>query len=370
MKKKVLFLTFLTIQEGNGISYKILSQVKAFNENGCEAYLMCYKIIDGQRGLYVGDELVYKTQGYGDKLSKANLYKAIYSYIVKEQIDVLYIRYNMTASNSLISFLRRLENRCLRLLEIPTYPYDAEFRGSSLAMRLLNYQERYYRRKFKSCLDYIITFVDEPTIYGVKTIKISNAVDGKMLPLAHVVRQPETLRLLGVANINFWHGYDRIIEGLRAYYSKNTKIKVLLTLVGDGNEDVKNNLIKLVKDYNLESYVKFIGNTSGAALDTLFDQCDLAIGCLGCHRKNIVTVKSLKNVEYAMRGVPFIYSELNDDFDDKPYVIRIKPDDSIINIDQLIVDFQSINYTPDMIRESVEGLTWTFQMGKVIREIL
>ncbi|MEG2480028.1 MAG: hypothetical protein RSA50_07120, partial [Mucinivorans sp.] len=43
--------------------------------------------------------------------------------------------------------------------------------------------------------------------------------------------------------------------------------------------------------------------------DDLFEQADIAIGSLARHRSGITTIKTLKNREYAARGIPFIYSE-------------------------------------------------------------
>mgnify|MGYP000644641746 CR=1 FL=1 len=41
----------------------------------------------------------------------------------------------------------------------------------------------------------------------------------------------------------------------------------------------------------------------------MFEQADFAIGSLGRHRSGITHIKTLKNREYAARGLAFTYSE-------------------------------------------------------------
>ena len=57
----------------------------------------------------------------------------------------------------------------------------------------------------------------------------------------------------------------------------------------------------------------------------------------------------MKNREYAARGIPFIYSETDSDFDNKPYVLKGPADESPTNI-QDIIDFSFI--------EQMELINW------------
>jgi hypothetical protein len=67
-------------------------------------------------------------------------------------------------------------------------------------------------------------------------------------------------------------------------------------------------------------------------LDELFEQADMGIGSLARHRSGITHIKTLKNREYAARGLPFIYSEMDSDFEGKPYILKAKADESPIEI--------------------------------------
>ena len=115
----------------------------------------------------------------------------------------------------------------------------------------------------------------------------------------------------------------------------------------------------------------FCGVLYGEALDEMFDIADVGIGSLGRHRNNITQLKALKNVEYAVRGIPFVYSEKNPDFDNQPYVYKVSADEEDIDINGIIDFLLSNKCTPEMIRESVEReLSWSSQMKRVVCEIL
>ena len=86
------------------------------------------------------------------------------------------------------------------------------------------------------------------------------------------------------------------------------------------------------------------------------------------HRSGITAIKTLKNREYATRGMPFIYSEQDSDFDQQPYVIKAVPDESPIAIQQ-IIDFIDLHqFHPQEIRNTVEHLSWKIQMKRVLDE--
>ena len=73
----------------------------------------------------------------------------------------------------------------------------------------------------------------------------------------------------------------------------------------------------------------------------------------------------MKNVEYAMRGIPMVYSESNTDFDGRPYVLRVPADDTDIDV-KLLCDFvKQLKMTPSEIHDSVSDFTWDNQMKKI-----
>jgi hypothetical protein len=122
----------------------------------------------------------------------------------------------------------------------------------------------------------------------------------------------------------------------------------------------------LIDQYQLQDKVILHGQMFGQPLDDLFNQCIFAIGSLGRHRNGITVIKTLKNREYATRGIPFIYSEQDSDFDHRPYVLKAPADESPISIPSIIDFINRQQLTPAEIRKTVEHLTWKKQMQIVI----
>lgn len=92
----------------------------------------------------------------------------------------------------------------------------------------------------------------------------------------------------------------------------------------------------------------------------------MGIGSLGRHRSGITHIKTLKNREYAARGLSFVYSEIDSDFEGKPYILKVPADESPVDIDQIINFHQKMKLEPIEIRNSICNLSWDTQMQKVL----
>ena len=95
----------------------------------------------------------------------------------------------------------------------------------------------------------------------------------------------------------------------------------------------------------------------------------MAIGSLARHRSGITNIKTLKNREYAARGLSFIYSEQDSDFEDKPYILKVPANESPIEVNKIIEFYKKLNPIPLEIRGSIFSLSWEAQMNKVIKAI-
>lgn len=367
--KKNLFLALQELPPCNGITKKIKAENNAFQNNGYISDL-CYIATSSKDEKYivVNDDKIYKfSNGFARKFKRQSMFSAIGNYIVDNGYSLIYIRYLHFADSAFIRFLKSMKKASIKvLIEIPTYPYDSEYSRSNFIIRLQHLVEKTYRNRLKPVCDYIVTFSNDKQIYGIPTINISNAVDKNNIQLRKANGNSESVNLLGVAQISFWHGFDRLIKGLANYYKQDHCYPVHFNIVGNGNIHVIEELKAMTIKLGLSEYVHFLGPKSGTELDVLFDDADLAIGCLACHRKNITEVKSLKNVEYAMRGIPFVYSECNTDFDDKPYVLKIAADDSDIDINSLMSFIKNNSMLPNDIASSVSHLTWDEQIKYVL----
>jgi hypothetical protein len=122
----------------------------------------------------------------------------------------------------------------------------------------------------------------------------------------------------------------------------------------------------IIDKYHIQDKVIFHGTLFGEELTKVFNMCQFAIGSLGRHRSGITVIKTLKNREYATRGIPFIYSEQDSDFDQQPYVLKAPADDSPINIRQVIDFVENFSMKPEEIRRTVGQLRWKIQMQRVV----
>ena len=363
-----LYVAFHDVDPAAGVSQKIIEQVESFNNNGVRMSLLSYRKKGGHRTAFIDKiELGPIYSGIRCVIHEILLYPKIVEYIKSSNIGVLFIRYTQRIELFYLLFLKACKKLdCLLLLEIPTYPYDGEFSTQSLTHRIQISLERFFRKYLRNSIDYIVTTSEFDTIFGVKTIRISNAINPSRIPLRHLNDRKDEITMISVANLSFWHGLDRLIKGLYRYYENGGGRRVNLIIVGGGDSLEIDKLKNLINELNLDQYIKYVGPKFGEDLNTLYDRANLGVGCLACHRKSIIEVKSLKNVEYAMRGFPFFYSEKNTDFDGRDYVLKVPADDSDIDINSIVTFYDSIQLSPNQIRDSVSDLTWDSQIKKII----
>ena len=369
--KKVLFLIFHGFDPNNGISKKISYQVDAFKKCGMNVHLCYMDEKDTKKRIIDGNVIADYGNGLLSKILKRTDFSAISNYVKKNQIDLVYIRSNHNANLFTINMVKKMKAYGAKVvMEIPTYPYDNEYKAQGISRQI--FQDKIFRNQLAKYLDAIVTFSDFDKIFGQRTIKISNGIDFDSVKMKTTINDTsKELNLIGVAEIHEWHGFDRIVRGLADYYSKPQDYLVEFHVIGYFfSKEIEDEFRKIISDNHMENYVILYGKKHGTELDNLFDKCDFGIGSLGRHRVGIDKIKTLKNREYAARGIPFIYSETDSDFDPKPYVLKAPADESPIEI-QRIIDFYKRNtMSPIEIRESITDLSWKKQMELVIKEVL
>lgn len=375
---KILFLVYHGFSEVSGISKKIHYQVKGLRENGYEVHLCYYDFdVNGHRCRYVDDKVI-KDYGTGTiaGLRQRIDFDCIYDYCKENGIQFVYARCFQNASPFLIRFFKRLKKLGIKAVtEIPTYPYDQEFETFSRQERLGLKIDQMFRNRLYREQSAVVTFSDAETIFGQRTIRISNGVDFDSIPLHHFQPVDEAIHLIGVAEVHLWHGYDRLIAGLGEYYKKvENPRNIIFHIVGGidpfdlyGQGDYPG-IQTLIDQYGIQEHVVFHGQLFGDELNKVFNQSCFAIGSLARHRSGITYIKTLKNREYATRGIPFIYSEIDSDFEDKSYIVKAKPDESPIDVQQIVDFIESHHFNPSEIRKTVENLTWKIQMKRVVDE--
>lgn len=363
---RALFLVFYGFQEYNGISKKIRYQVDALSQCGMDVRTCYYEVSkNGERQWKINDDVLANLgRGTFAKIKKRISFSPIIRYIKEEQISFVYIRYYHNANPFTLHFVKAIKKLGTKVvLEIPTYPYDQEFIDQKLNLFI----DKLFRHALCRQLDAVITFSNDTRIFGQRTIRISNGIDFSCIALSRKRRSIEDeLHLIGVAEIHFWHGYDRLIEGLKDYYAQHPTYKVYFHIVGalSGKRECQE-IENPIHEYGLSPYVILHGAKHGKELDALFEKADFAVGSLARHRSGIYNIKTLKNREYAARGFGFIYSETDDDFEKMPYILKVSSDETPVDVSRLIAFCRNQTMSPQEIRNSIQHLSWKEQMKKV-----
>ena len=369
MIMKAIFFVSEEIFSSSGISKKVLAQCDGLRNNGIDVELCHIKRI-GNNSFFVIGEFPICSLGKSDRIVHIRSrykYKEIADYIIQNHFDFIYIRYIHNGTPFFLRFLKTLKDNKVRiLLEIPTWPYDLEFKYSSLGSRFLSFVEKWTRKRFVKYVDRIVTVQNFDTILNVPTIKISNAVELSSVPLRKPVPHQRII-FLGVANLGIWHGYDRLIEGIGLYYENGGKKDIHFYIVGN-IDSVLDDYMKVVNKYNISKRIHIGGPKAGIELNPYFDMADMAVGSLAGHRKGLTDAKPLKCVEYAARGIPFFYSEYNSDFNNCEFCTQVSQDDSPIMVNDILSFFEGVKCRPEEIRAYVkDSLTWQVQMKKVMQ---
>ena len=117
----------------------------------------------------------------------------------------------------------------------------------------------------------------------------------------------------------------------------------------------------------MKEKVIFHGFVSGKALDTLFDECHVAIGSIGLHRIGLNEASVLKHREYCARGIPFIIECSDFDFpNDFPYFYKVPADETPISIDDIFhftrLVFSDSDHPHKMHDYAMKYLDWSIKM--------
>lgn len=353
-----------------GIAQKVKAQVNALSE--LPAAVTMYSL---QSELVWRDDEVIKRYPEGTFWRRLNYAFLFYKVLVREirNLNFVYIRFQRSSPAFLwmLSRLRKMNPRLFVCVEIPTYPFETE--SISLRDKVLGWGDRMSRRFLRRYVDRIVTFSQVNEIFGIPTIRTSNGVDVQALP---ILPKPETLlpfRLLGLANLAFWHGYDRVIAGIAAYKANGGPRQVTFDIVGVGNE-----LARLREDARragLEAEVRFHGSLTGERLTAVMTGAHIGIACIGMHRVDKDT-SDLKSREFCARGLPFLTGYNDRDFPaDIPFVQQVPATDDPIDIVAVLHFYAHLrstrpNYPSEMRDFAQQNLTWQVKMSPVGRAIL
>lgn len=376
---KMLFLIYHGFSDVSGITKKIKYQINGLRSLGHKVYVCKYEIMEnGSRCRMIDNEILTNFgKGILAGFKKRIFYNDILRFVIENRIEFVYSRSYHNANPFTINLFHHFKiNGIKNVIEIPTFPYDKEYIGFPLKERIELQIDKIYRRKLAKETNAIITYTDDQIIFGQKTIRISNGIEFASIPLKQSLNNiSKQIHFIGVAEVHYWHGFDRFIQGIGEYYKNGGKKDLYFHIVGGVAKSEMftsqhaTGFSELISRYHIEDRIIFHGQLFGKELDDMFDKCDFAIGSLARHRSGVYNIKTLKNREYAARGIAFVYSENDSDFDNKPYILKISPDETPINIPLIINFVENQCISPTEIRNSIKDLSWSNQMNTVIHTI-
>lgn len=321
---------------------------------------------------------------------KLTYYKHVFQYLAKRNLDkdqnrILFIR-GVIFDSYLEHIIDLLKSRnFLAALEIPTSQFLSEFAKDRSKVKGL-YKFLLYKKnasKILNKIDIICCVGNLPKYKEFYTSKekvvvYQNGIDVDSIPLRTLSPKPEpsnSLHLLGVANVSYWHGYDRVIKGLAQYYAERADMdapNVHFHIVGNGPEIPK--LKRLTEELKLGKFVSFHGHLQGEELNKRFDEADIGVASLGLHRIGSQHGSVLKAREYCARGLPFILSYDDPGFSPQfKYMMTLPADDSAVNISDVLRFYEEIakdDYAEAMRKYAEKHLSWEASLKTLTRRIL
>lgn len=330
---------------GLGPRRKILGQIKALEESGISLELVENPFcLSGRiRGNFLLRQLVCRLP-----------FTYVYSKHKYEErytgSDIFYVRF-LAGDRYFVQFLKQLrENnpKAQILLEFPDYP-TTWYMTTSFLYTILYFpiiiKNWNAGRKYKKYVDRIVIPQKIERAFDIPVLAIENGININDIKC----RKPEksdVVRMIAVAGMCNFHGYDRLIEGISEYYVQGGKRKIELHMVG-GKAEPGNELLRyqeLCKSYHLEKKVFFYGEKKGEELDRIYDKCNLAVGSLGMYRIGYKMANSLKIREYLAKGLPVITGSKVDVFEKKdfPYYVEFENNSTPIAVHKIIEFYDSI----------------------------
>jgi glycosyltransferase involved in cell wall biosynthesis len=177
-----------------------------------------------------------------------------------------------------------------------------------------------------------------------RTVEIGNGIDVRALaPRAAAPAWPSgRLRLIAVATVVNWQGYDRLLRAIRQFNdTPGRSHDVAATIVGDGPD--LGALRQTALDLRLQNDVAFTGTVGGAPLQALYEGSHLAVSTLGLHRKGLTRASALKAREYCAVGIPFIAAGDDVDFPSgTPFRFPVSNDDDTADLIRIFADYDAI----------------------------
>lgn len=374
----VFFLMMYFIDETNRNNTKLSQQMESVAEMGHNVYYIGL----GNDGIYLchNGEKDYLSRIHHSRINlfyRIQMCNTAYKALNKQKIDFAYVR-SMTAVPSFVKVLKRMKKKRIKVVvEIPTYPdYEEANNERRLSRKVAKKMLMPFEKKATMYVDLYTLIGEKASFYhGRKAINISNGIDVRRVrPWNKKGSNQNQIHLIALGNFCYWHGYERLIEGLYEYNLNNGEKEVFFHLVGPDKDGSLKNWEELAKTRGVDKNVILEGSLYGETLDKMFDACDFAISSLGEYKKGLSVDSALKSLNYMARGIPFMHTGIAYEAEEiTPFTLKVPNDSTVICIDEIIdkIDyFRKHEYGAKVLRDyCANNCTWREQFTKVFSEL-
>ncbi|TAG07409.1 MAG: hypothetical protein EAZ44_00470 [Cytophagia bacterium] len=357
---KVLYIARKGIGVG-GANDKIISQIKAFNQNGviCKGLFFdtdlkdIYEDTKNNSTYYPIDiNNVPKIYSYPIfwrfhlNYEQKQFYKKVKEVIENMQYDFIFFRYDF-ADIHFLRFVKKFGQKIF--IEYNSIP-EKEFKKQSIYSHRDTYRyycESFFSKKVIRKVQGVVGVTDEITNHQKNKQRqkiaytLSNGIDVETFPLKQYLKYDGTILnlLILTGYVSDRHGVDRILKSIQKYQGKTT---INFYIIGKVNQSDK----ILSKDLDIDNQVFFIDFLEKEKITNLFNQIHLGVGSMALFKADMKEASPLKVRDFLSRGVPFFYAYEDTDLNKYPemsnYFLKFQNDDSLINMQKVIDFFEPI----------------------------
>ncbi|SCX22282.1 Glycosyltransferase involved in cell wall bisynthesis [Ruminococcaceae bacterium P7] len=331
---ETIFVANVLNHKTEGIYKKICAEAAALGK----AAGKCTLVTKSENGCVVTDTSDWTEQEYNE-----GVLKKVKALIAEKRFKIIYIRL-MVPDFALISLMKEAHQNGIKVYyEIPTYPYYAE-------------QFRTSRKKYRAVAKITMDFMFSPLIHKyadhIVTIKSNSRIKmhKKMVEITNGVKIDNikaksyanawdgVFRMVAVGTLYPYHGYDRVLKGLKQCHEEADGVPVEFHIVGSSY--TIDQLKKAASDYGLKRVV-FHGIKTTDELNEMYEAFDVGLGCLALHRRNADIDTTLKIIEYYCRGIPAVTSGTGP-YRDASMTITVPDNEEAVDIGEIYSAWKKI----------------------------
>lgn len=360
----------------SGVEKKLIDEAAAMVKNGIEVYLLNREKDGFENNIhYINMDNFLLTKTFPELFLRSFRYNIIDHFINLSKYDYIILRY-LLLDFSAFGFAKKYKDKLItehhtkELQEIKVLNVPEPFK--SVQYYLEKYGARFFFKYIYGVIgissDVVETLksrIDNPQI---KSFVFSNGIALNNQPNRTIPEVNTNFNILFVASVfNNWHGLDRLLQSAQIYTGKYS---LVLHLVGK----IDTKYDSMIKDCqtthcNIIQY----GTLNQMELQKIYPKIHVACDSLAMFRIGMTESSTLKSKEYILHQLPFIYSAPDPDLVDlKPYLFMSKNDDSLINFEDIIKQYLSLDRKQMSLDFQIclqETLNWDVKVKKLIQWI-